>query len=208
MHYPGALQDVVLTDQEDQRSWRFSENGKYSARSAYLLSFEGSIGFKHWRRIWKSWAPPKCKMFLWLAARKRCWTADRLSKRGLPHPVLCVFCDQGQETVHHILATCVFSKDSWFRVLSRLRMASRVPEQSENNFIEWWKRAVSSLSKSTSKGFNTLIILSAWVLWKHRNAILFDGARPCVQSVLRLRSFEEERHLWGYASASDQLALG
>jgi hypothetical protein len=37
-----------------------------------------------WQRIWKSWAPGKCKIFLWLAVKNRCWTTDRLARKGLP----------------------------------------------------------------------------------------------------------------------------
>ncbi|KAL5647884.1 hypothetical protein ACJX0J_042239, partial [Zea mays] len=29
-------------------------------------------------QIWKTWAPPKCRFFLWLVAHKKCWTTDRL----------------------------------------------------------------------------------------------------------------------------------
>jgi hypothetical protein len=35
-----------------------------------------SITFEPWKRIWKSWAPNKCKDFLWLAIRNRYWTAE------------------------------------------------------------------------------------------------------------------------------------
>jgi hypothetical protein len=28
------------------------------------------------------------------------------------------------------------------------------------------------------KGLNTLIILGAWMLWKHRNRCVFDGVAP------------------------------
>jgi hypothetical protein len=72
--------------------------------------FLGSITFEPWKRLWKSWAPPKCKTFLWLAMLKKCWTADRLQKRGLTHPEACPFCEQEQETVQHLLTSCVFAK--------------------------------------------------------------------------------------------------
>jgi hypothetical protein len=37
----------------------------------------------------------ECKMFMWLAGRNRCWTSNRLTRRGLPHPDRCSQCDQG-----------------------------------------------------------------------------------------------------------------
>lgn len=41
---------------------------------------------------WKSWALSKCKLFIWLAVKNKCWTADRLA-RSLSHPDNCVLCD-------------------------------------------------------------------------------------------------------------------
>ena len=74
-------------------------NGSLSLRYLfYQISlrnfFVGSITFEPWKRLWKSWAPNKCKTFVWLAIRNRCWTADRLQKRGLPHLERCPLCDQ------------------------------------------------------------------------------------------------------------------
>jgi hypothetical protein len=34
------------------------------------------------------------------------------------------------------------------------------------------------------KDLNSLIIVVAWEIWKHRNAIAFEGARPNIQTLL------------------------
>ncbi|KAG2565174.1 hypothetical protein PVAP13_7NG025168 [Panicum virgatum] len=70
-----------------------------------LMEYLQSVRFPTWRRIWKSWAPLRCKFFLWLAIKQRIWTADRLAKRGLPHHAACPLCDQEQETAQHLLLT-------------------------------------------------------------------------------------------------------
>jgi hypothetical protein len=104
------VQELHLSEVEDSHLWRFSTTASFTTKSAYEAFFAGSITFEPWRRLWKSWAPAKCKTFLWLAIRNRCWTADRLRKRGLQHPVRCVLCDQEEEDVQHILTTCVFTR--------------------------------------------------------------------------------------------------
>lgn len=73
---------------EDVHIWRHEASGLFS-KSVYKAFFRGSINFEPWKRLWRSWAPPKCNTFLWLAIRNKCWTADRLEKRafsprGLP----------------------------------------------------------------------------------------------------------------------------
>lgn len=64
--------------------------------------------------IWDSKAPTKCKCLLWLAIRNRCWTADRLRRRGLDHPQWCPLCDQEQESISHLLLDCVMARIVWF----------------------------------------------------------------------------------------------
>jgi len=60
------LSDVVLQPEiEDTHIWQFSASGRYSAKSAYEAMFIGGIQFRPWERIWKSWAPGKCKFFMW-----------------------------------------------------------------------------------------------------------------------------------------------
>jgi len=78
-----AISDVHLSSSSDIHRWKFESSGFFSSRSAYKAFFVGAIKFEPWKRLWKSWAPNKCMIFLWLAVRNRCWTANRLQKREL-----------------------------------------------------------------------------------------------------------------------------
>jgi hypothetical protein len=60
--------------------------------------------------------------FLWLVAHDRCWTTDRLARRNLPHPELCALCDQEEETINHLLSSCVFAREFWFILLKRVSL--------------------------------------------------------------------------------------
>jgi hypothetical protein len=83
----------LQTEENGTHCSRFAANGQYLAEVAYESLFLGSIGFEPFDRIWKSWAPLKCHFFLWLVAQRKCWTADRLARRGLNHPDQCPLCD-------------------------------------------------------------------------------------------------------------------
>jgi hypothetical protein len=198
-HLWDALRDILLTDEDDKHIWRFESSGQFTSRSVYLAFFHGSVGFEPWHRLWKSWAPSKCKVFLWLAIQNKCWTADRLASRGLPHPSSCALCDQEDEDVQHILTTCVFARQFWFKILAPLDFIRCVPSRHEGSFAEWWRKARKKVRKDARKGLNSLIILGGWILWKHRNACVFNGARPCINAILR--EFENEKHLWELAGA-------
>jgi hypothetical protein len=121
------LTEVVLQpDIEDYHIWQFAPTGQYSAKSAYEAMFIGAVQFNPWERIWKSWAPGKCKFFMWLAAHNKCRTADRLAKRGLAHPDHCPLCDQ-EETINHLLLSCVFSRQVWFYVQEKFGLQALAP---------------------------------------------------------------------------------
>ncbi|GJN13505.1 hypothetical protein PR202_gb00217 [Eleusine coracana subsp. coracana] len=51
-----------------------------------------------------------------------------------------------------------------------------------------------------------LIILGAWTIWKHRNAVVFDGLSPNIQ--LALDNLRLEAQLWTFAGARSLGDLG
>ena len=57
-----------------------------------------------------------------------------------------------------------------------------------------------AVPKEMRKGLNSLIILVAWEIWKHRNDCVFEKVRPNTQEVLR--AINTEGHLWCMAGAS------
>jgi hypothetical protein len=67
-----TLSDFHLNDLEDTHLWRFENSGTFSTKSVYKAFFVGAIKFEPWKRLWKSWAPNKCKTFIWLAIRNPC----------------------------------------------------------------------------------------------------------------------------------------
>jgi hypothetical protein len=71
--------------------------------------------------IWRSFAPLKCKIFGWLAIRRRLWTSDRRAQHGLQdHLDPCGTCLQEEDNVDHILSQCLYAKMVWFDCLRKL----------------------------------------------------------------------------------------
>jgi hypothetical protein len=170
--YYGRGSVLVLTQDDDQSVWRHEASGRFSSKSCYEVMFTGSILFEPWKRLWKSWAPPKCKTFLWLAMRNKCWTTDTWAKRGLPHPEACPLCDQEKEIVQHLLTTCVFARQFWHSLLSLFRLGHLSPGVEDIPFADWWRRVCNRVHKD-KKGLNIDIILGAWCLWLQRNRVIF-----------------------------------
>ncbi|CAL5002947.1 unnamed protein product [Urochloa decumbens] len=83
-----------------------------------------------------------------------------------------------------------------FQPLGLLNLA---PDPSVIRFTGWWRKTVAAAPKEVRKGINSLIILVAWELWKHRNSCVFDNQRPNIQDVLW--SVNTEGSIWCMAGA-------
>ena len=60
-------------------------------------------------------------------------------------------------------------------------------------------KAEAAVDGDRRKGLNTLITLGAWIIWRHRNDCVFNGATPRLDTVLLLA--KEEAELWCLAGA-------
>ena len=87
----------------------------------------------------------------------------------------------------------------WFAVLEMVRLQEVAPGLNDTTFADWWLQAVQRIPRGCHKGFNSLVILVAWSLWKLRNGCVFDGASPILDSILR--TVDEEAKLWCMAGA-------
>ncbi|WVZ53201.1 hypothetical protein U9M48_004174 [Paspalum notatum var. saurae] len=169
-----AIWDLVdglelRADVPDQHHWKLSSSGCYSSKSAYDALFVGTIKF------------------------------SLLAKRGLPHHPSCPLCDQADESIQHILMQCVVARELWFQVLQKINLHAVSPPEASSRLTSWWSQSSRALPKDARKGFNSLVILVSWELWKHRNACVFEGVRPDVRAVLF--AIVSEGQLWCRAGA-------
>jgi hypothetical protein len=157
------IQSVVCSSSEpDSLSWKWESSGKYTSKSAYRALFFGRIAFES-TPIWNSLAPPRYCFFLWLVTLNRCWTADRLRSRGLPHPDCCILCDQQEESIDHILVGFPESRQLWWWALRAIGHPNCLPVN-EASFHQWMCDSRMVLSESHRRGFDTVVTLVAWTI--------------------------------------------
>ena len=75
----------------------------------------------------------------------------------------------------------------------------RTPTPSTVSFTVWWEMIDNGSGDMIMKGVNSLIALGAWIIWNHRNRIVFDGISPSVSAALC--QAREEQQLWEMAGA-------
>lgn len=69
---------------------------------------------------------------------------------------------------NHVLSSCVLAREVWTWVVRRLNLRYGLLPRSDSRFNSWWRHACRSLPKELWMGFNSLVILVSWELWKHR----------------------------------------
>ncbi|KQJ83471.2 hypothetical protein BRADI_5g15081v3 [Brachypodium distachyon] len=187
--------EVILSDYDDRFRWKWSGNGIYTASSAYAAFFRGRVLAAGATEVWSSKAQTKCKTFMWLALKNRFWTADRLSKRGLPHPARCPLCDQSDETIDHLLLGCVVAREVWSTLLRGWNRLCWLPTL-QASLAEGWTSLVVQ-GKKERRNLNTSITLICWCLWKHRNSVVFDAATPNARKIQQM--IDSEGRAWSSA---------
>jgi hypothetical protein len=105
--------------------------------------------------------PNKFKFFMWLMIQKRYWTADRLARRNLPHPAACLLCDQQEETIDHMLTSCVFARQFWFLFLHHFNLQELLPTNEDESFASLRQRGSRRVGVEIQKGFDPVVILGS-----------------------------------------------
>jgi hypothetical protein len=191
----------------DSVSWRWTTDHKYSATSAYVSQFEGSLRFDFIQTIWRSEAPLKCRIFAWLAALSKCHTADCLAKKSWPHNAACVLCLSEPETALHLLATCPVTIRLWRKILSAANLpAALVPSSNTNQLQGWLLDTSNTFPTAARKSWVSLVHLTWWTLWKERNARIFQNSAAPLSRIFAC--IVEEASTWrsaGRTRAADLL---
>ena len=105
-----VVQQIQLTDRPDEIVWRWSANGTYTSKSAYLAQMRGTFCNFDAQAIWHAHTEGKHRFFSWLLVKEKILTADKLLARNWPCESNCVLCDQVTETAAHLCLQCPFAK--------------------------------------------------------------------------------------------------
>lgn len=140
----------------DQHIWRFTRSGHYTSKSGYELFFSlALLSLRHAKEFGNLGSPTLFFFLVWPTINHHCWTADRLSKHGHPHPGACPLCDQAEETIQHLFVSCVFARQIWALILQmiglalsgrKIRSCAIVANLSMSCFSNWWYRAPEGVS--------------------------------------------------------------
>lgn len=107
------IQQVNLSDSQDEIVWRWTAHGEYTAKSAYAIQFKGAYCTFDAQAIWKAQVEGKHRFFCWLSLQSKILTADKLLLRNWPCNPICALCQQEEETAKHLCILCPFALQVW-----------------------------------------------------------------------------------------------
>jgi hypothetical protein len=160
--------------QPDKFLWKWTSDQCFSSASAYRAFSHGQsvqyTGGEHFVQKLRRRLPAIFSSLL-----GRCWTSERLIERhGLPNSGPCALCGQASESIAHLLISCVFSRETWFWLLSADHPQQVTPSP-DSTWPDWWLWSRKQLTVAKRKAFDTVVVLTCWCLWRERNALIFDG---------------------------------
>jgi hypothetical protein len=199
------IQQVQLhPNSPDRFTWKWSSSQKYSSASAYPAFFHGQCAVSAAKELRKTRAPANVKFFVWLAILDRCWTTERRQRHNLQGNADCNLCGQAVEFIHHMLLGCVYSREVWVRLLRSIGLLHLCPAQ-DAALAPWWLAGHKSLPKERRRGFDSLVTLVWWNIWRERNSRVFNDA---MKQAAELASWiHEEGGQWIHAGCSRLSAL-
>ena len=126
--------------------------------------------------VWKILSLPKVKHFLWQCCHYSIVVKTTLNERGVGIPPTCPICNTEPDTIVHALRDCPKAKCFW---------NSLMPPMSSNIFygvplVDWLKINCRSsrISIISNMELGTIFPMAVWILWLHRNSIVFGRTRP------------------------------
>lgn len=169
------LQNVtLLQDCPDDISWKWTDNGQYSAKSAYLAQFQGYITHAPFKPIWTTQAEPKQRFFGWILLHQRALTAENLLKRRWPCDWICCLCTSAFEDNCHLAKECPFSTAVWDKICQWQGHCNIPQQQTANSLAEWWNMLCQISPAPRRKKILGDLIVTWWNIWIERNRRIFQ----------------------------------
>ena len=157
------MENVVLSDSEDQLLWKYESKGVYSSKSLYaIVNFRG-VQPVYLPSVWEIKIPPRVQIFLWLLSQNKIMTTDNLRKRGLPKPLEYCLCKEF-ESVKHLFFDCIVACQMW----------GLVKEVFEVEIYDFYSLASKWLCTKKHLQLNVVTSAIVWSLWINRNNIVFN----------------------------------
>jgi hypothetical protein len=170
------LDQTVLSSELDKRQSPFLKPDKSLDTAALyrMIKAKGQGTDPKAVFIWKSMAPPRVKMFMWVLMQRKIQCLEVLLKKRVVDSATCEICNCHVESPEHIIHVCSIGKEVWIRLCLQSMLTTNMSEM----------HMVSNRSPSPIPELPTFLSLICWHIWKARNTRVFRQETVSVDQVL------------------------
>ncbi|KAB2006680.1 hypothetical protein ERO13_D11G326000v2 [Gossypium hirsutum] len=165
------LHKVQLTETDFEGRWAGDLNATIEQ-----LNTEGCCGSQLWQKcdwedLWNLKATPKIKLFIRDACCNAIASTENLGKRHIIENSSCPRCEEGKETIEHILFFCPPAQATW-----RASTFNHTPSPKDfQSLSDWWLKIKQLLQNSGANTDMSLIAWTCWGIWKAHNEWMLEG---------------------------------
>ncbi|KAK6123842.1 hypothetical protein DH2020_042409 [Rehmannia glutinosa] len=123
--------------------------------------------------VWAAGITPKHAFSLWIVARSRLQTKDRI--RHIEIEDSCSFCARQQETAIHLFFSCPFSATIWAEIRAWIGIKRKMSTLSSG--LKWLKKEAKGTSRQ-SKVKCIAFATTVYHIWNARNRLIFEDEVP------------------------------
>ena len=123
--------------------------------------------------IWKVNTLPRIRTFLWKCAHNSIGVKVCLERRGVSHDTTCPLCQEGAESILHVLRDCPLLRCLW----NQLGVLPSNEGFWRSNLQDWLmlnSKFKHSLG-ATQPPWKVVFSFTVWNVWKCRNNVVFNG---------------------------------
>ncbi|KAJ9548105.1 hypothetical protein OSB04_020648 [Centaurea solstitialis] len=195
-----CISSGVTGDPEKWR-WALVSSGTFSVRSLREAYDDlNSKRYSHLPFCWFKVIPGKVNMVVWRISHKSLPTLVNLQKKGVQlASTTCALCGEEDETEDHIFGSCNYFKKqlldfcSWWNV--------SIPTTNLGYLLKWGEEL--RLTGDKEKAFMGTFYVLIWLIWNHRNNIIFRSKGETHQGKLQALSFFWIKNRWGKKNFAD-----
>ncbi|GJZ47554.1 RNA-directed DNA polymerase, eukaryota [Tanacetum coccineum] len=165
------LQNVELSDDMDRFSWSLDTSGDFLVSSTRAHIDDNTLTSGNFATRWSNYIPRKVNIFIWRLVLDKLPTRHNLSLRGLDlESLMCPICHWSVENTLHRFLGCDLAQEVWLKI-ARWGGLDWPSVTSLDDLFVWVDSHPNS--RNQKRCLKSITYASLWILWRHRNTVLF-----------------------------------